>query len=103
MKDKAIVEIATETCRVLSDAPWHLETKYLLPSYNALMEAARANHPQDPFLRTLASVEASGEEVNAPQMNILFTQLRIAVESLQEDDGTKPASQGAAPSPTAAF
>jgi hypothetical protein len=86
MNDKGIILMAHETCKVLSNVPWHVTCNYLVPSYNALLQAAKANHPDDPFIGVLSSVQLNEDDgLNGPQMNILFTQLRIALESLQTD------------------
>lgn len=88
MTDKAILRIAEETCNVLADVPWHVDCKYLVPSYHAALQAARANHEDDAFIGILASAPLNpNDDVNAPQMRILFTQLRIAMESLAGEDG----------------
>lgn len=62
MTDEAIIRITQESCKVLSGVPWHSECKYLLPSYNALLQAAKANHPEDPFISALPTIASNGEE-----------------------------------------
>jgi hypothetical protein len=86
MTDKGIIQMAQETCKVLTHVPWHVTCNYLIPSYNALLQAAKANHPDEPFINVLTSIQLNEEDgLNGPQMNILFTQLRIALESLQPE------------------
>ena len=52
----------------------------MLPSYNALLQAAKENHPDDPIIRVLPAIELGEEgDIRAQQLNILFTQLRIAI------------------------
>jgi uncharacterized protein YjbI with pentapeptide repeats len=90
MKDQAIIRMIEETSRALSDAPWHIDCTYLMPSYNALLEAAKENHPEDPFLRVLASVQVDEDhQFNATQATILFGQLRMALQSLAGYDDTR--------------
>src|SRR5262249_58292423 len=67
---------------------------HVQPSYNALVQAAKANHPDDVFLSSLPTLEYNatgvfGEKHGMPpqELQILFSQLRIALESLQEDGG----------------
>jgi hypothetical protein len=87
MKDQAIAVIAEEACKGLKDCPWHMECNYLIPSYNGLLMAARANHPDDPFLNGIEPIRV-GESggINAPEIYVLFAQLRIAIESMLADE-----------------
>jgi hypothetical protein len=102
MTDEVIIRLAEETCRVLSKMEFPQSCSHLAPSYNALVQAAKANHPEDAFLSSLPTLEyntgAFGEKVGMPpqEMNILFTQLRIALESLQGDDAPRTRRQYAA-------
>jgi hypothetical protein len=96
MRDEAIIRIAEQSAKVLAGMQFFMSCKYLLPSYHALLLAAKANHPDDPFLSALPVIEPEQEEngLAPPQLNILFTQLRLALESLQEEGGA-----GGAPPP----
>jgi hypothetical protein len=96
MTDDVIIRLADETCRVLAKMEFPQSCSHLQPSYNALVQAAKANHPDDVFLSSLPTLEYNtagvfGEKGGmAPQeMHILFTQLRIALESLQGDGGAR--------------
>jgi hypothetical protein len=95
MTDDVIIRLAEETCRVLAKMEFPQSCSHLQPSYNALVQAAKANHPDDAFLSSLPTLEYNttgvfGEKGGMPpqEMNILFTQLRIALESLQDEGGT---------------
>jgi uncharacterized protein YjbI with pentapeptide repeats len=94
MTDDVIIRLAEETCRVLAKMEFPQSCSYLQPSYNALVQAAKANHPDDVFLSSLPTLEYNttgvfGEKSGTPpqELQILFSQLRIALESLQEDGG----------------
>src|SRR5438067_13639078 len=85
MNDETILRMVEETCKVLSRLDFFVSAKHFMPSYNALLQAARENHPDDRFLGVLPILGLGGEEeINAPQLHILFTQLRVALESLQQ-------------------
>ena len=89
MKDEYILRMIAETCKTLSDMHWSTECRHLHGPYNALLQAAKANHPNDPFLSALPQLvrqmndEGREEAINSSEMNILFTQLRIALEAHQ--------------------
>ena len=83
MKDQTIVRLAEETTSLLRKVLPGDNAKNVIPSYNALLAAAKANHPNDPFLSTLTPIERSDSAVD---LAILFSQLRIAVEALNEEE-----------------
>lgn len=88
MNDATIIRIATETTRHLGNAISVSPAPHMTPSYNALLLAARANHPGDPFLSALSPLPspgesgACGESVCVAEITALFAQLAIALESL---------------------
>ncbi|MBV9851512.1 MAG: hypothetical protein JO250_17735 [Armatimonadetes bacterium] len=108
MKDEYLIRMIAETCKTLSEIHWPTECRYLPGSYNALLQAARTNHPDDPFLKALPAAKDEGsrskttpippgpfpppaakdegEAVTTAEMNILFAQLRIALEALQDSN-----------------
>ncbi len=134
MRDETIIRMLQETCQVLSQMghkPFPQECRYLQHSFDALLQAARANHPGDVFLNALPTI-SSGEprgaeesaegpargpsgpharhggrreavEVSAQEMQVLFAQLRIALESLQDENAgfAGGGSHAALPPPTA--
>ena len=85
MTDTAIIAIAEKTVQGLSGVDPEWEFPRLVPIYNGLMHAAKANHPGDPLLNTLEPVEAStGKDgICVAEMKILFGVLQIALASLQ--------------------
>jgi hypothetical protein len=87
MTDTTIIRIAEETSRALEDAHPFSQCLLLVPSYNALLQAAKANHPDDPFLRVLTTLSANGEvnSISVAELRALLGQLRIALESMQEE------------------
>src|SRR5947209_7066554 len=94
MSDETIVRMIEETSKILSRLEWMVPATHLLPTYSALLRAARENHPDDPFLGALPAFGSGTEEINAPQLNILFTQLRIALESFQRSARSVGAAGG---------
>ncbi|MBW3622105.1 MAG: hypothetical protein KY468_01690 [Armatimonadetes bacterium] len=89
MTDEMILRMADETVQILSKAPWHLDCKHLLPTYNAMLVAARDNHPDDSFLGALVPINPNNGDVNAPILTVLFAQLRMALESLAGANGSR--------------
>jgi hypothetical protein len=83
MKDEIIRRILDETCQALKGVHFPVQTPHLIPSYNALLTAAKDNHPNDSFLRVLEPLEPG--ESGPEEMRVLFAQLRIVLESYMED------------------
>src|SRR5437867_829506 len=84
MTDEIIIRMVQETGKLLAGSPWHEGARHVLPSYNALLQAAKENHPDDPIIRVLPTVELVDDgDIKAQQLNILFTQLRISLEALR--------------------
>lgn len=97
MNDVLIIRLVDETSKVLSRMEFFQSCDHLIPSYNALVRAAQANHPDDPYLHTAFPTLQPGEkaernqkphgegrEVSPPLLRVLFTQLRIVLEAMQE-------------------
>lgn len=106
MKDEAIWRIAKQTAKVLSNMQFFMNCKHLLPSYQALLLAAKANHPDDPFLNALPVLDlqdVDDQTVAPPQLNILFTQLYLALESFMDpgDEGAPAPAYEPGPDATA--
>ncbi len=91
MMDTTIARMAEEVAAGLKHVDGEMEFKRLVPIYNGLVTAAQANHPQDPFLSMITSIDANrGEEyISAAEMRILFGLLRLALESLQNPTKTE--------------
>ena len=89
MTDTAIIRVAEETARGLANVDGEWEFKRLVPIYNGLVHAAKANHPNDPFLSTISTVE-TGEEGTpcVGEMRILFGLVRIALDSMRDGETT---------------
>lgn len=87
MKDSVILEMLEESGRVLNRMEFFEPCKHIVPTYNALLLAARENHPEEPFLQALPTVEPGGGEdsVNPRTLALLCGQLRIALASLQTE------------------
>ena len=85
MEDKTILKIAESTAHMLSKADFPISVSHIIPSYNAILKSAKENHPDDEFLNTLNPIE---EDIGDGffQLKILFSQLRIVVEALQEEE-----------------
>jgi hypothetical protein len=62
----------------------------MVPSYNAMVLAAKASHPDDYFLRGLSPLpvhgangeDGPGNSISVAELSALFAQLAIALESL---------------------
>jgi hypothetical protein len=93
MQNTALVRIAEETGKMLAEMDGEMPCGTMAPSYNALLQAAKANHPNDPFLSALTTFKLTGGrdpvvedgDPTAAEMRALFAQLRIALESLQSE------------------
>lgn len=84
MTNDVLIRMTAETSAILKDADGYVPCKHLVPAYNTLLLGAQANHPNDPFLMALTTIEADGD-ANGLAMKILFTQLHMALESLHPD------------------
>jgi hypothetical protein len=85
MKDETIIKIAEDTAKTLAGMQFFEPCGQLMPTYNALIKAAKGNHPDEPFLQALPeSNEMVEDGVN--QLKILFSQLRIALDSLRTNN-----------------
>jgi hypothetical protein len=86
MNDTTIIRMATETIQHLRHAIPVSPCPYMVPSYNALVSAAQANHPDDTFLKVLAPLPTTGDDrdcISIAEITALFAQLAVALESLQ--------------------
>ncbi len=95
MKDQALIRIAEETTKALKEAHPYSSARRTVPSYNALLQAAKANHPGDPFLSALPLFDLNQEgrgceedNTSTAEMIALFAQIRIVLEALMEESGT---------------
>ena len=85
MNDAIIIRMAAETIQHLRHAIPVSSCPYMVPSYNALVTAARANHPDDVFLKALTPLPTTGDDrdcISIAEITALFAQLAIALESL---------------------
>jgi len=90
MRDETIIRMLEDACTALEGVTFPTKTPNLVPSYNALLVAARANHPDDPFLGALSNIE--NKDAGPEEMRVLFGQLRIVLESYEEErEETAPA------------
>ena len=102
MKDITLVRMLDEARKGLEGVNFPARTPHLLPAYNALLMAARANHPEDVFLQALEPIENRGgeerredgrrdrrdvPECGPEEMRVLFGQLYICMESFAEEAG----------------
>ncbi|MCW3054818.1 MAG: hypothetical protein JWN14_3988 [Chthonomonadales bacterium] len=82
MSDAILVRIIEEMTKPLSDLNGHCSADEMVPSYNALLGAAQANHPDVPFLNAMEPIPQ--KSINSGPLLALFAQLRIVLEYLQE-------------------
>jgi len=94
MKDITLVRMLDEARKGLEGVNFPAKTPHLLPAYNALLMAARANHPDDVFLHMLPPIEnrvvegrRDGPECGPEEMRVLFGQLYICMQSFAEEAG----------------
>jgi hypothetical protein len=85
MKDETLIRLAEETAKWLSQTITVNPAPQMVPSYNAFLAAAKANHPTNPFLNVLQPLPTDGDEpVTVGEMIALFGQVRIVLDSLRE-------------------
>ena len=87
MNDAIIIRIATETIQHLRNAISVGPALAMVPSYNALLTAAKTNHPEDVFLKALAPLATKGDDgdaVSIAEITALFAQIAVALDSLGE-------------------
>jgi len=82
MNDAILIRIIEEMSKPLVDLDGHCSADEMVPSYNALLGAAQANHPDVPFLNAMAPIQQ--KSVNSGPLLALLAQLRIVLEYLQE-------------------
>ena len=86
MTDRTIIKMAEESTALLRQIPVGFDATNIVPSFNAILAEAKANHPDDVFIKALSAIESSD---NAFDLAILFTQLRIALEALNTEETEK--------------
>jgi hypothetical protein len=90
MKDETLIRLAEETAKWLSQTITVNPAPQMVPSYNAFLTAAKANHPTNPFLNALHPLSSDSDAhpgddlVTVGEMIALFGQVRIVLESLRE-------------------
>jgi len=82
MNDAILIRIIEEMSKPLADLDGHCSADEMVPSYNALLGAAQANHPDVPFLTAMTPIPQ--KSVNSGPLLALLAQLRIVLEYLQE-------------------
>jgi hypothetical protein len=85
MKEEFMIHMIEETCKMTAKMdPFAEGCEHLLPSYNALLKAAKARYPDDSFISVLPALDSS-KRISPRELHILLTQLRIALESLYSE------------------
>ena len=80
MTDETILRMVEETTKVLSRTDSYVSAKHLTPSYNALLQAAKENHPPESGLPAHQKV--------TPTAPITATKSKgRAIESAQPSNG----------------
>ena len=85
MNDTTLLKLIHETVRHLGNAISVSPAYQLIPSYNAVLASAKANHPSHSFLSVLTPLEANGEMVSIAEMTALFAQIAIVLEASAEN------------------
>lgn len=84
MNDTILLKLIHETVGHLKNAISVSPALQLIPSYNAVLMAAKTNHPEDPFLKALTPLEPGGEMISIAEMIALFAQIGIVLEASKE-------------------
>ena len=82
MNDAILIRIIEEMSKPLVDLDGHCSADEMISSYNALLGAAQANHPDVPFLTAMEPL--AQKSINSGPLLALLAQLRIVLEYLQE-------------------
>jgi hypothetical protein len=80
MNDTILLKLIHETIGHLKHAISVSPALQLIPSYNAVLAAAKTNHPDHPFLKVLEPLEPNGELISIAEMSALFAQIGIVLE-----------------------
>lgn len=97
MKDETLVRLLQDACKNLERVNFPVTTPNLIPVYNALLSAAKANHPGHSYLSILPILNEG--ETGPEEMRVLLGQLRIVLEALPDENAARPVAQPAAPAP----
>lgn len=95
MRDEILVRLLEDTCKKLEKVRFPVETPHLAPTYNAMLGAAKENHPGHPYLRFLELLPPDAQP-GPEELNILFGQLRIVLEAIttgEAEHGTAPTTR----------
>jgi hypothetical protein len=86
MNDELILRMLEDASKNLERVMFPVEVPHIVPIYNALLAAVKANHPGEPYLEALQSIEgAAGPE----ELRVLLGQLRILLETWMATDGAE--------------
>lgn len=94
MKDETLVRLLQDACQKLERVNFPVTTPNLIPVYNALLTATKANHPGHAYLAVLPVLAES--ETSPEEMRVLLGQLRIVLEAVSEENASRPIAQPAA-------
>ena len=90
MTTATLIRLATETSRHLSHAISVESARNMLPSYNAILGEAQAMYPNERFLHVLKPFDPNNDEhISIAELNALFAQIAIVLESLQNEPVTE--------------
>ena len=84
MKDQTLLKLITETIAVMEEMPPDSSVELLIGPYDAIVHDARENHPAVAFLQACRPYKEVGT-MEKFELQLLFTQLRIVLEALQEE------------------
>ncbi len=88
MNDALLLRLIGAMTKPLTHVDGHCSVDEIIPSYNALLTEAKANHPDVTFLANISPLKQNS--INAGPMLALLAQLQIVLEYLQEE---QPAGQ----------
>lgn len=86
MNDELILRMLQDASRNLEQVMFPVETPQIVPVYNGLLAAVKANHPGESYLEALPPIEGSA---GPEELRVLFGQLRILLETWMATDGAE--------------
>jgi hypothetical protein len=91
MSDTVLVRMIEEMTKPLAQADPYCPADAMISSYNAVLGAVKANHPDVPLLAALEPLQQNGvnsghNSVNTGPMLALLAQLCIILEALQSEN-----------------
>ena len=78
MEDRTIIQMSGLAWELLRKPVLPDSANNVIPSYNALLKAAKENHPDNEYISSLSPIEPP---VNTTELAVIFSQLKIVIEA----------------------